>query len=94
MLAVTVRFQVAPAQAEAFFKRVLQQAKDTLEREEACTQFDVCRSLGNPAEVFLYEIYDDEAAFAAHLKTPHFLAFDADVRTWVRDKVVERWDRP
>ena len=94
MLAVTVRFQVAPAQADAFFERVRRQAKDTLEHEAACTQFDVCRRTGDPAEVFLYEIYDDEPAFAAHLKTPHFLAFDADVRTWVRDKTVEKWERP
>ena len=93
MLAVTVRFQVEPAHAKAFFERVRQQAKDTLEHEAACTQFDVCRSLRDPAEVFLYEIYDDEAAFAVHLKTAHFLAFDADVRSWVRDKAVEKWER-
>lgn len=93
MLAVTVRFQIAPEHAESFYERVQQQAKDTLEREAACTQFDVCRSVRGPAEVFLYEIYDDESAFALHLKTPHFLAFDADVRTWVRDKTVEKWER-
>ncbi len=45
MLAVTVRFHVAPAHAEAFFERVRQQAKDSLEREAACTQFDVCRNV-------------------------------------------------
>ena len=48
----------------------------------------------NPAEVFLYEIYDDESAFAAHLKTPHFLAFDADSPApGFADKVVEKWER-
>lgn len=93
MLAVTVRFHVRPEHGDAFFKRVQQQAKDTLEREAACTQFDVCRGVRDPAEVFLYEIYDDESAFAVHLKTPHFLAFDAEVRTWVREKVVEKWER-
>ena len=25
--------------------------------------------------VVLYEIYDDDAAFAAHLRTPHFATF-------------------
>jgi quinol monooxygenase YgiN len=93
MLAITVRLHVDPARGDAFFKRVQQQAKDTLEGEAACTQFDVCRSVRDPAEVFLYEIYDDESAFAVHLTTPHFLAFDAEVRTWVRDKVVEKWER-
>lgn len=93
MLAVTVRFHVKPGHDVAFFERVRLQAKDTLDREAKCRQFDVCRNPQNPLEVFLYEIYDDEAAFAAHLKMPHFLAFDADVKTWVQDKVVEKWDR-
>ena len=39
------------------------------------------------------EIYTDDAAFAAHLKTPHFLAFDADTRAWIDDKAVEKWER-
>lgn len=93
MLAITVRFHIEPLHEEEFFERVQRQAKDTLDREPACRQFDVCRNPQNPREFFLYEIYDDEAAFAAHLKMPHFLAFDADVKTWVNDKVVEKWDR-
>ena len=39
--------------------------------------------------VFLYEIYDDRAAFDAHLASPHFRAFDAEVGPWVQDKQVE-----
>jgi autoinducer 2-degrading protein len=94
MLAITVRFHVRPGHGEAFFERAQRQAKDSLDREPACRQFDVCRNPGNPLEVFLYEIYDDEQTFAAHLTTPHFFAFDADVRDWVQDKVVEKWERP
>jgi autoinducer 2-degrading protein len=93
MLAVTVRFQIRSGNEDAFLERVNQQAKDSLEREAACRQFDVCTNPRNPLEVFLYEIYDDEAAFAAHLGMPHFAAFDADVRDWVQDKVVEKWNR-
>jgi (4S)-4-hydroxy-5-phosphonooxypentane-2,3-dione isomerase len=43
--------------------------------------------------VFLYELYDDKAAFDAHLKTPHFLSFDARVRDWVERKAVGTWTR-
>jgi quinol monooxygenase YgiN len=93
MLAITVRFHIKREHGDAFFERVQQQAKDSLDRETACRQFDVCRNRENPLEVFLYEIYDDEAAFASHLTTPHFLAFDADVRGWVVDKVIEKWNR-
>ena len=93
MLAITVRFQIKPAHEAAFVERVQLQARETLDREAACRQFDVCRNLHNVREVFLYELYDDEAAFAAHLKTEHFVAFDADTRGWVEDKVVEKWAR-
>lgn len=93
MLVITVRFHIEPLHEEAFFERVQRQANDTLDREPACRQFDVCRNRENSREVFLYEIYDDEAAFAAHLNMPHFLAFDADVKAWVHDKLVEKWDR-
>jgi quinol monooxygenase YgiN len=37
---------------------------------------------------FLYELYDDQAAIAAHLLSPHFLEFDALTRDWVVGKVV------
>ena len=30
---------------------------------------------GGGDKVVLYEIYDDDAAFAAHMETPHFAAF-------------------
>jgi quinol monooxygenase YgiN len=93
MLAITVRFHIEPLHETAFVERVQRQAKDTLDREVACRQFDVCRNPQNPREFFLYEIYDDEAAFAAHLKTPHFVTFDADTRTWIAEKVVEKWER-
>ena len=93
MLAITVRFHVHAAHGDAFFERVRRQAKESLDLEAACRQFDVCRNPQNPLEVFLYEIYDDAAAFAAHLKTPHFLAFDAETRTWIAEKVVEKWER-
>jgi quinol monooxygenase YgiN len=93
MFAVTVRFKVKPAHAEAFFARVVRQAQDSLDREPACRQFDVCRNPSDATDVLLYEIYVDSGAFAAHLKMPHFLAFDAETRELIDAKVVEKWSR-
>ena len=93
MLAITVRFNIKPGHEEEFLARVKAQARDSLEREAECTQFDVCRNPQNPCVVFLYEIYSDAEAFAAHLQSPHFLEFDADTRSWIEDKIVEKWDR-
>ena len=42
--------------------------------------------------IVLYEIYDDRAAFEAHLKTPHFHEFNAGSTPLVADKSVSDCD--
>ena len=91
---VLVRFRVKPDRSEAFLARVRRQAEDSLRLEEACRRFDVATAPGDPTQVLLYEIYDDAAAFDLHLASDHFKAFDAEVREWLDDKVVERWAGP
>lgn len=65
----------------------------SVELEPACHQFDVCVSTGGPQEVLLYEVYDSPEAFQAHLKMPHFLSFDAEVRDMVSAKEVMTFGR-
>ena len=90
--AVCVTFVVAPEHADAFRERVAAQARDS-RAEPGCRAFDAWSDAGRPHAVFLYEVYDDRAAFEAHLATPHFAAFDRDIAAWVRDKRVETHDR-
>jgi quinol monooxygenase YgiN len=47
-------------------------------REPGCRRFDVIEPADDPDRIVLYEIYDDRAAFEAHLATAHFKAFDRD----------------
>ena len=91
MFVITVRFTVKPGCESRFLERVIRQAQDSLAGEAGCRRFDVCLSERDPSQVFLYEIYDDAAAFADHLQSPHFRAFDAGTREWVADKVAEPW---
>ena len=46
----------------------------------------------DPDVILLYEIYDDRAAFDAHKKTRHFLAFDKESAPLVANKVVKEFD--
>lgn len=92
MHVVIVRFRVKEQYAPALFERLHQQAQDSLDLEPACRRFDVLLDPNDPSRACLYEIYDDEAAFDTHLKTRHFLAFDAETRLWVDQKIVESWD--
>lgn len=90
MLALLVEFRIHPPQIEAFARAIADNARASLEREPGCRRFDVCRDPADPALFLLYELYDDAAAIDAHLRSPHFLAMDAETRAWVAGKTVRR----
>lgn len=93
MFVVVVRFQLHAGCAEAFMPLMAENARLSVELESACHQFDVCVSTGAADEILLYEIYDSPEAFQAHLKMPHFLSFDAEVRDMVLSKEVGTFRR-
>ena len=74
---ITVEFDIAPAQFDAFMRLMIENAVASRENEPGCRRFDVCRPHDSENRVFLYEIYDDEATFQAHLRTSHFKTFAA-----------------
>ncbi len=88
MYLVAVTFQIVAEKAGAFAARVQKQAEDSL-TEAGCQRFDVWRDPTDPERVFLYEIYDDRAAFDVHLASDHFKTFDAEVGAWVAHKRIE-----
>jgi quinol monooxygenase YgiN len=51
----------------------------SLTDEPGCHQFDVVTSPDDPTLVILYEVYTDQAAFNAHMCTPHYVTFAAGV---------------
>ena len=93
MYIVTVEFVAKPERAEAFRAAIVDNASASRRNEPGCRQFDVCSDPGDRAVVFLYEVYDDRAAFDAHRASAHFLAFDDRVRDWVDRKTVRTYER-
>jgi quinol monooxygenase YgiN len=91
MFVITVTFRVKAGYEQRFLERVLQQAADSLTGEPDCHRFDVSVDVNDPHRVFLYELYTDARAFAAHLASAHFRAFDRETAGWIDTKVVERW---
>tara|TARA_R110002049_G_scaffold185580_3_gene353865 strand:+ start:115997 stop:116284 length:288 start_codon:yes stop_codon:yes gene_type:complete len=86
MFIVAVEFKIKEEHVDAFRERVLQQAADSLAKESACHQFDVSVDNDQPSTFFLYEVYDDAAAFDAHRQTEHFASFAETVGQWVAEK--------
>jgi quinol monooxygenase YgiN len=63
-------------------------ARLSLRDEEGCQQFDICQDQQNPASIFLYEIYDDAAAFELHKAAPHYDEFNEAIDGMVLKKAV------
>ena len=57
MFVITVKFVIHEKDTEKFKVRILQQARDSLELEKDCHEFDVCHDPNNKNIVFLYETY-------------------------------------
>lgn len=91
MYAVTVQFTLKSGQQEAFLPLMVENARTSLLEESGCLQFDVLRG-GAADVVFLYEIYEDRAAFDLHLQSAHFKSFDAAVGDMVADKIIQTFD--
>ncbi len=88
--AIAVQFHIAPEHVEAFKRRVIQQATDSLTKEVGCLQFDVLIDQADPNTIFLYETYLDATAFETHRGTEHFADFTTTITPWVISKSVTR----
>ncbi len=91
MFTVCVTFRIKPDRLDAFLPAMMENAAASLHNEPGCHRFDVCQNPADPAEIFLYELYTDVAAFEAHKQTPHFLTFDALVAPMLADKAVRTY---
>ena len=88
MYVVTVEFGIDPRQFEQFIPLMLDNARRSREDEPGCRQFDVSVDDTRPGFVFLYELYDDRAAFDHHLASPHFVSFAAATTKMITDRVI------
>jgi quinol monooxygenase YgiN len=89
---IIVVFTVKPGAMAAFRALVDANARASCRNEAGCRRFDVLAPAGEDARVVLYEIYDDRAAFAAHLASAHYAAFNRDSAAHVAEKRVVEYD--
>jgi autoinducer 2-degrading protein len=87
--AVCVTFTIQSGQMALFMPLMIANTQTSLADEKGCLQFDVLTDPARPDEVFLYELYDDPAAFQVHLTSLHFRSFDAATATMIADKAIK-----
>lgn len=76
-LGLIVDFEIKPDAVDRFMPLINENARRSVADEPGCRQFDVLQVKDQPNRIMLYEVYDDDAAFAAHMKMPHVAAFFA-----------------
>ena len=92
MYIVAVQFELNPAHSEGFKDAVLKNAAASEQSVPGCHQFDVCFN-ADATQCFLYEVYDDEAAFGAHRASAHFKIFAQTTQPMVVSKRLEIYER-
>ena len=86
---IVAEFEVRPDGLERFLALAKTDASQSVAKEPGCHQFDVTVDREGH-RVLLYEVYDDQAAFDAHLAMPHLQAFRAGIEPLVVSRNVHR----
>jgi len=66
MFALVVSLNVKPDKRDQFLAAAEDDSTCSVRDEPGCLRFDVLQDNANPNHFFFYEVYQDEAAFAAH----------------------------
>lgn len=82
MIATLVHINVKPEFASLFIEATKENHLQSV-RENGNFRFDVLQDVTNPAKFVLYEVFESEAAAAAHKETGHYLKWRDTVATWM-----------
>ena len=71
-----ITITLKPGTQETFMPAIKENATASEQSEPGCQKFDVLLPQDGTANVvYLYEVYDDEAAFATHQSMAHYIQF-------------------
>jgi quinol monooxygenase YgiN len=85
-VAYAITWEAKPGEVDAVIDVLGRMTEAVQSNEPGTLQFRSHRSPDNDHVFFLYELFVDQAAFEAHLKTPHF-------RTLILDEAVPKLAR-
>ena len=75
--------EIDPSRIEEYRAAVAEQIKSAIENEPGVLTLYAVADRSNPARITVFEIYQNRAAYEAHLKAAHFLAYKARVESMV-----------
>ena len=82
MYVIVAPIQIKPGYKDQFIEAVVEDARSSVNNEPGCLRFDVIQDANDPNRIWLYEVYQNEAAFQTHLQAPHLLKFRETTKDW------------
>ena len=73
MYVIIAPVQMKEGHKEEFIEALVDDARGAVNDEPGCLRFDVTQDAADANRLWVYEVYQDEAAFQAHLQAPHFI---------------------
>jgi (4S)-4-hydroxy-5-phosphonooxypentane-2,3-dione isomerase len=77
-----IDLDIAPAEIDKYLAAVKENGAASV-KEPGCREFNVMVLATNPNHVFLFEVYDNDAAAQAHRATEHFKKYAATTANMV-----------
>ena len=81
-----VDLDIVPAQRDNYLAAIKENSLAAIQ-EPGCRQFDILVLADDPNHLFLFEVYDDEAAFKAHRASDHFKKYASVTASMVAKRV-------
>ena len=75
MIVRIAEIQVDPANLEEYLERARTIGAESVSEEPGVIAIFPMQDKRNPGKIRILEIYEDEAAYQAHMQTPHFLTY-------------------
>ena len=72
-----VNIDVVPGQFENYLAAIKEVGAAAIKTEPGCSEFNITVSQKDPNHLFIFEVYDNAAAFDAHLKSDHYKKYAA-----------------
>jgi autoinducer 2-degrading protein len=82
MKALFVTIYMRPEHRERLLQELRSDALGSERDEPGCLMFNIGQDDADPNVLHLFEVYRDDAAVDAHVKTPHFRRFAEATQDW------------
>ena len=81
--ALVVKIRVKAEYREQFLEEMWADAVGSEKNEPGCLMFNIVQDSADPGILYLFEVYQDDKAMAAHKKAPHFLEWLQTTKEWL-----------